>query len=158
MWYAGCTVESKRDLHWVVKTAHGDRLQKDAWSFSTDTTYPGYSLFFPLLSGKRYPPHSQPTLTRTENGNMQYLSLKYTFIYIYIYMPLIYQLLSLFLSIFTLFIIAVSCLCDSACFFLYVSAAIGVPTQFHCVTTMTIKLSYVLMYVLQTVQKKRQKA
>ncbi|KAK0137685.1 hypothetical protein N1851_026115 [Merluccius polli] len=68
VWYGSCTAQDKKDLTRVVKTAQGivggplpnldslytSRLQKKARCIATDPTHPGYGLFVPLPSRKRY--------------------------------------------------------------------------------------------------------
>ncbi len=68
VWYASCTGENRRELCRVVKTAqriigpelpsldtvYVSRLRTKASSIIVDHTHPGYRMFVPLPSGKRY--------------------------------------------------------------------------------------------------------
>lgn len=68
VWYASCRAEDKKCLSRVVKTAqriigtelpnldtaYASQLKKRAKAISIDPTHPGYSVFVPLPSGKRY--------------------------------------------------------------------------------------------------------
>lgn len=64
VWYSSCTVENRKDLSQVVKTAqrivgaalldldsvYADRLQRKVKNMSADVTHLGHSLFVPLPS------------------------------------------------------------------------------------------------------------
>ena len=68
VWYSSCTVQDQKDLARVVKTAqrivvsplldldsiYTGRLQRKASRIAADPTHPGYKLFVPLPSRKRY--------------------------------------------------------------------------------------------------------
>ncbi len=68
VWYTSCTIQNRRDLARIVKSAqrivgtklpdldkiYAIHLYKKASSIIKDSTHPGHRLFEPLPSGKRY--------------------------------------------------------------------------------------------------------
>ncbi len=68
VWYTSCTIQNRRDLARIVKSAqrivgtklpgldsiYANRLYKKASNIIKDSTHPGNRLFEPLPSGKRY--------------------------------------------------------------------------------------------------------